>query len=60
MRGVEAFPVDRKIDVNEATDLALKTLTDQGLVQKGDKLVFVVGIPMEKREPVNTIHISTV
>ena len=60
VRGIAGFPVDSKIDVNEATDHAIEALTNQNLVQKGDKLVFVVGIPMKKREPVNTIHISTV
>ncbi len=60
VRGVDSFPVDRKIDINEAISQAIEILTEHGLVKKGDRLVYVGGIPMKKREPVNTINITTV
>ena len=59
VRGVESFPVDRKIDINEAISQAIEILTEHSLVKKGDRLVYVGGIPMKKREPVNTINITT-
>jgi pyruvate kinase len=60
VRGVVTFPVDKKININEAVDYTLKTLKNHGLVKAGEKLVYVAGIPMKDREPVNTIHIQSV
>lgn len=60
VRGIDSFPVDRKIDINEAISQAIEILKKHGLVKTGDRLVYVGGIPMEKREPVNTMNITTV
>lgn len=60
VRGVEAFPIAKDIDINNATVAAMRTLKSKGYIKKGDKLVFVVGIPMNKREAVNTVHITEV
>ena len=60
VRGVDGFPVDKKIDINEAISQAIEILKKHRLVKKGDRLVYVGGIPMKKREPVNTINITTV
>lgn len=60
VRGVAGFPIDKDININKAIDQALETLKKNRLVQTGDKLIFVVGIPMNKREAVNSIHISEV
>jgi pyruvate kinase len=60
VRGVDGFPVDKKIDINEAISQAIEILKKHGLAKNGDRLVYVGGIPMKKREPVNTINITTV
>jgi len=60
VRGVDGFPVNKKIDINEAISQAIEILKKHGLVKRGDRLVYVGGIPMKKREPVNTINITTV
>jgi len=60
VRGVKSFPVDEKINIIEAIDITIEILTKHQLIKKGDKLVYVSGIPMNKREPVNTINIKTV
>ena len=60
VRGVDGFPIEKKINIREAMDQAIEILIKNGLVKGGDRLVYVGGIPMDKREPVNTINISTV
>jgi len=60
VRGVASFPVDQKININEAISQAVEILKDHALVKTGDRLVYVGGIPMKKREPVNTMNITTV
>ena len=60
VRGVSAFQIGENIDINDAIDQASEMLRKKGLVNKGDKLVFVAGIPMPKREPVNMVKISIV
>lgn len=60
VRGVESFPIDKKIDIHDAIDHALNTLKKERFIKIGDKLVFVAGIPMIKREAVNSISISEV
>lgn len=60
IRGVMSFSVDRKVNINEANDQALSTLKKLGHIRTGNHLVHVAGIPMVRREAVNTIHISTV
>ena len=60
VRGVEVFPVDTKTDIHTAVNQAWQTLKGAGLVKPGDRQVVVAGIPMEKREPVNMLFISTV
>jgi pyruvate kinase len=60
VRGVDGFPIDKKIDIREAMAQAIEILKKNELVKSGDRLVYVGGIPMDKREPVNTINISTV
>jgi len=60
VRGVDSFPVHQKININEAITLTHETLKRYGLVKSGDRLVYVAGIPMQNREPVNTINIRTV
>jgi pyruvate kinase len=60
VRGVEAFPVDTKTDIHAAVNQAWRSLKSSGLVKPGDRQIVVAGIPMEKREPVNTIYISAV
>lgn len=60
VRGVDGFPIDKNININRAIDLSIEALKTNDLVASGDKLVFVVGIPMNKREAVNSIHISEV
>ena len=49
--------IDKNININRALDSSIKQLKERGYVVSGDKLVFVVGIPMDKREAVNTVHI---
>ena len=60
IRGVSAFQLGEIVNVNDAIDQATDMLRKKGLVNKGDKLVFVAGIPMPKREPVNMVKISVV
>ena len=60
VRGVSAFQIGENIDINDAIDQATEILRKKGLVNKGDKLVIVAGIPMPKREPVNMLKISVV
>ena len=60
VRGVDGFPVEKKVDIREAMDQAIEILKHHNLIKTGDKLVYVGGIPMSKREPVNTINIATV
>jgi pyruvate kinase len=60
VRGVESYPIDKKINIHEAIDHAFDTLKKERLIKRGDKLVFVAGIPMIKREAVNTINILEV
>ena len=60
IRGMDSFPVDQKININDAIGYTIKILKKHGLAKQGDKLVYVAGIPMKDREPVNTIHIKTV
>ncbi len=60
VRGVNAFQVAENVNINDAIDQATEILRKQGLVNKGDKLVCVGGIPMQKREPVNMLKISVV
>ena len=60
VRGVSAFQIGENIDINDAIYQATEILRKKGLVNKGDKLVFVGGIPMHKREPVNMVKISAV
>ena len=48
------------IDIHDEIDQASEMLRKKGLVNKGDKLVYVAGIPMHKREPVNMVKISVV
>lgn len=59
VRGVDGFPIDKKIDIRLAMDKAIDVLKHNGLVKSGERVVYVVGIPMNKREPVNTINITT-
>ena len=60
VRGLDSFPVDQKVNINEAISYTIDILKKHGLIKQGDKLVYVAGIPMKNREPVNTIHIKTV
>lgn len=60
VRGVDGFPIDKNIDINKAIEISIEMLKNNGMVSSGEKLVFVVGIPMNKREAVNSIHISEV
>jgi pyruvate kinase len=60
VRGIDTFPIGEEVNINEAIDYTTNMLKKNGLVEKGDKLVYVAGIPMKDREPVNTIHIKTV
>ena len=60
VRGVESFQIDDDININKAIDIAINILKANSRIKTGDKLVFVVGIPMSKREAVNTIHVSEI
>ena len=60
VRGVLGFPIDENVSINEAIAQATEILKENGLVTKGDKLVFVGGIPIRSREPVNMLKISIV
>ncbi len=60
VRGVSAFQLGEKLNIIDAIDHASEMLRKKGLVNKGDKLVYVAGIPMHKREPVNMVNISVV
>lgn len=60
VRGIDTFPIDQEVNINEAIKSTVEILKKSGLVEKGDKLVYVAGIPMKDREPVNTIHVKTV
>ncbi len=60
VRGVKAFDIDRKVNINDATDHAIAVLKQEKLISDGDKLVFVGGIPMAKREQVNMVKVSEV
>lgn len=60
VRGVNSFQMNKNVNINDAIDQTTEILRKKGLVNKGDKLVFVGGIPMHKREPVNMIKISVV
>ena len=59
-RGVDGFQIEKNIDVRHAMDHSIDILKQHKLVHPGDRLVYVVGIPMNKREPVNTINITVV
>lgn len=60
VRGVNSFQVSKNVNINDAIDQATEILRKRGLVNEGDKLVYVGGIPMQKREPVNMVKISVV
>ena len=60
IRGVTTFEVANDVDINVAIYHANMVLKSHKMVNTGDRLVFVVGIPMNEREPVNTVYISTV
>lgn len=59
-RGVLGFPIDEETDIHMAIRQTMETQKKMGLVKPGDRLVYVAGIPMENREPVNTVYITTV
>jgi pyruvate kinase len=60
VRGVDTFSIDQKIDIHDAMAYALEILRKERHIKKGDKLVAIAGIPMIRREPVNTINITEV
>ncbi len=60
VRGVSAFKLGKNLNINDAIDEATEILRKRGLVNKGDKLVFVGGIPMHKHGPVDMVKISVV
>ena len=57
---MEGFPINKNIEINNAILVAIRSLKEKAYIKTGDKLVFVVGIPMNKREAVNSIHVSEV
>ncbi len=60
VRGMKAFEIEKKVNINDATEYALEVLKQKKLIKKGDKIVFVGGIPMAKREQVNMVKVSEV
>jgi len=60
VRGVKVFPIDHQVNINDATDHAIGTLGNSGYLSKGDKAVFVGGIPMKKREQVNMLKVTEI
>ncbi len=60
VRGVEGFEIDKKIDIHDAINHSMESLKKARFIKPGDKLVYVAGIPMIRREAVNTISIMEV
>jgi pyruvate kinase len=60
VRGVESYVIDKNININKAIEKSIDTLKRHKVVSQGDRLIFVVGIPMNKREAVNSMHIAEV
>jgi pyruvate kinase len=60
VRGVQSYAIDEDIGINMAIDKSIETLKRHEVVAPGDRLIFVVGIPMNRREAVNSVHIAEV
>ncbi|MBN2487022.1 MAG: pyruvate kinase [Bacteroidales bacterium] len=58
--GTRAFYLEPEISINDAIAHSVEILKSQGIVKQGDVLVFVGGIPMKVRGPINTMKISRV
>ena len=60
IRGIQAFHIAEEVDVNYAINHATEVLKETDLIREKDILIFVGGIPMNKREPVNMIKVAVV
>jgi len=60
IRGVIGFDIDENINIDQAIAKSTTMLKHHDLIHAGDRLVYVVGIPMKEREAVNSIYISEV
>jgi len=60
VRGVQSFYLEPEVTINESIKLASDILKKEGLVKSGDVMVFVGGIPMVERGPVNMVKIVAI
>jgi pyruvate kinase len=58
--GVHAFFLETKAAINEVIEHSTLTLKKLGFVRTGDVLVYVAGLPMGERGPINTTKIETI
>lgn len=60
IRGVQPFYLEPESTINESIKQATDILKQKGLVKIGDVMVFVGGIPMVKKGPVNMVKIVAI
>ena len=60
LRGVESFYLEPESSINDAIAHATEIIKQQGYVVPGDVLVYVGGIPMRIKGPINNMKIAMV
>ncbi len=58
--GVIPVTTDRPSNTDDMFDLAEKIAVEQGLVQSGDDMIIVAGVPLGEAVRTNTMRIRTV
>lgn len=60
IRGVQGFLLAKETHINDAIAHATEALIQKGIIEHGDVIVFVGGIPMKVRGPINNMKIAIV
>jgi pyruvate kinase len=60
VRGVQSFYLSTETHINDAIAHATELLISKGIIMPGDVIVFVGGIPMKVRGPINNMKIARV
>jgi pyruvate kinase len=60
LRGVQSFHLSTETHINDAIAHATELLINKGIIEHGDVIVFVGGIPMKVRGPINNMKIAIV
>ena len=60
LKGTRSFYLEQETSINDAIAHSVEILKSHGIVKEGDVLVFVGGIPMKTRGPINNMKIARV